>query len=435
MADVEVKVKVNADGLPVTDEAITVPLPVKASGLEGRERTADDAQNRETMKDPLVTMQRIENEPSKGATEPNESEEKATEHAGVGNSEETGVNNPALEVEGSREDNQRRDETRVLVADGSVEIDEKNLLSETKLSSPPANLITDLDGFEEVCELGSSRFGTVRLLRRPTFDGNFVFFAAKFYNVGDNNEGRQVFDDRMKKLLELSHPHVMQIVGVIPPTRTCGPILLTPYSSIGSLETVLSAVRSNKPPPIWTDATKLRLIVSLVSGLNYLHKKGIVHRELKPNDLIVDSDGSLRICGYATSIFEEHKYTTASQFGDPSYAAPEVYDDELEGKKTRDPKTDVFSFGLIVFEILCGQKVFSPTMSAAAIMRKAQSDRPKDRPMISSRLHKVLQEMICRSWVSAATKRQPMETHWKRMRDVGFKLLPGVEVKFLPHTP
>jgi serine/threonine-protein kinase len=159
-----------------------------------------------------------------------------------------------------------------------------------------------------------------------------------------------------------------------------------------------------------------------------------VHRELKPSDLIIGSDGSLRICGYATSIFEEYKYTKASEVGGPSYMAPEIYDDEQEGKKIRDPKTDVFSFGLILFEILFGLKVFPLSISAVLIMRKALSDKPRDRPVISNTTHKILQEMISRSWVSTAAKRPPMEIHWERMRAVGFKLFPDVEVDFLPLT-
>jgi hypothetical protein len=75
-------------------------------------------------------------------------------------------------------------------------------------SSPPADVITDLDGLEKVRELGSSRFGTVRLLRRTNSDGTFELFAAKFYNVGDSREALDGFEARMKQLLELSHPHV-----------------------------------------------------------------------------------------------------------------------------------------------------------------------------------------------------------------------------------
>jgi hypothetical protein len=141
------------------------------------------------------------------------------------------------------------------------------------LPSRPADAITDLDGLEEVRELGSSRFSTVRLLRCANSDGTFELFAAKFYNVADNREEREVFEARMKQLLRHSHPHVMPIVGVISPMKSCCAVLLTRYNEIGSLEAVLSEVRLDNPPWIWNDETKLHLLVSLVSCLNYLHKK------------------------------------------------------------------------------------------------------------------------------------------------------------------
>jgi hypothetical protein len=329
----------------------------------------------------------------------------------------------------------KQDDTQNQADPRSVVINEQMLLSETpQRYSPGTDLITNLTGLEQLRELGSSRFGAVRLLRRANSDGTFDLFAAKFYNAGDNREGRQPFEDLMKRLLKLSHSHVMPIVGVIPPTKVCGPILLTPYSEIGSLQTVLSAVRLSASPAIWNNATKLRVIVGLVSGLNYLHKNGIVHRELKPSDLILQADGSIRICGYATSIFDEQKYTKPTEVNCPSYMAPEVYDDEYDQKRTRDPKTDVFSLGLIMYELLCGSKVFSLTMSSSAIMRKALSERPRDRPLIPTSVHKILQEMISRCWVPAETKRPTMENLWDRMREVDFKLFPDVDVIVLPQT-
>jgi serine/threonine protein kinase len=373
-------------------------------GVEEHERTPEckeeDRHDQETTTEPSRTVGRVETEQSKTTSTHNESKANATGSAGTGNSKETAVKDSSREKKVSEKDNQRIDETRGEVPAGPVAIEEEVLLSENPLRCPRTGLITDLDGFEDMGELGSSRFGTVSLLRRRNSDGTFELFAAKAYNLGDNREGRQAFDDRMKRLLKLSHRHVMPIVGVIPPTKESGPILFTRYSEIGSLESVLSAVLLNSPPPFWTESTKLGLIVSLMSGLNYFHKNGIVHRELKPNDLIIEADGSLRICGYATSILEEHKYTKASQVSDPFYMAPEIYDDEREGKKTRDPKTDVFLFGLILYEILTGQKVFASTISIAAIMRKALSDGPRDRPMIPSKVHKILQEVICRKLIS-----------------------------------
>jgi hypothetical protein len=71
-------------------------------------------------------------------------------------------------------------------------------------------------------------------------------------------------------------------------------------------------------------------------------------------------------------------------------------------------------------------------MSLRESVPKMLSDRPKDRPMIPNTLHKILQEVISCSWVPAEPKRPLMEIHWKRMREVEFKLLPGVEVDLIP---
>jgi serine/threonine-protein kinase len=246
--------------------------------------------------------------------------------------------------------------------------------------------------------------------------------------MGDNREGLETFKEQMNKFISLSHPHLMPIAGIVNPTKRTGPIILTPYSRQGSLEDVLTLIRQNNPPSFWNDATRLRMIVGLVSGLNYLHNQGIVHRELKPTDLIITDNGSILISDFATSTLEEHVYTRASQVGGPSYMGPEVYDDNQEGNKTGDPKTDVFSFGLILYELLTHQKVFPISMSSAMVMRRALSTSPNDRPNIPSFIHPVLRELITRSWNPATKKRPSMDTLWKRMRDVGFRLFPNVNV-------
>jgi serine/threonine protein kinase len=175
------------------------------------------------------------------------------------------------------------------------------------------------------------------------------------------------------------------------------------------------------------------MIVSLVSGLTYLHDRNIVHRELKPSDLIVGDDGSLLITDYVTSFLEEHHYTRASQVGGPSYMAPEVYDDQQNGTTLRDAKSDVFSFGLILYELLTHQKVFSLPMLAALIMPCAMSTNVRDRPTIPSGTHPIVREMITRSWNAAPEKRPMMESLWKSMRGVSFHLFPTVAVTFTPH--
>jgi hypothetical protein len=314
-----------------------------------------------------------------------------------------------------------------------VKINEKLLFPEealAKSSSAGLSFVTSMTGLHEVRNLGTSRFGAVRLIERRKANGIVEQFAAKYYNANDGHEGLRAFQEFMKPLTELSHPHVMPIVGIIPPTKTTGPIILTPYSPFGSLDDVLNQVRLNDPPRIWNDATKLRMIVSLISGLAYLHNNGIIHHELKPRDLIVDQDGSIRICGYATSLLEEHRFTRATQVGGPSYLAPEIYNEQSGSSRFRDPKTDVYSFGLILHELLFGIRVFPSSMPAAMIMRRSMSSRTTDRPKIPNDVHPVLREMITRCWVPIAAKRPAIEDLWKRMQGMKFNLFLGVEIEY-----
>jgi flagellar hook-basal body complex protein FliE len=293
-----------------------------------------------------------------------------------------------------------------------------------ELSDPP-------QGFLEVRQLSASRFGTTRLVSYTDSNGESKFLVAKYYNAGENRDGD--FIGFIGRIITIDHPHVMPGYAVTAPTGAAGPILFTSYSVNGSLEDVLSRVRRHDPPPFWNSAGKLRIIVSMISGLNHLHTRGFVHRDLKPSDLIVMDDGNVRVCGYATSCLEEHRYARASQVGGPSYMAPEIYDDEHGGQLVRDPKTDVFSFGLILYEIISdGMKIFPSTMSAATIMRRAMSTRASDRPLIPDTVHPVLRELMSRAWVPMPSKRASLEILWKRMRGARFKLFPDVEVSFYP---
>jgi serine/threonine protein kinase len=206
----------------------------------------------------------------------------------------------------------------------------------------------------------------------------------------------------------------MRIVGLIAPTKTSGPRLLTEYRKDGSLLDVLARVELNNPPDFWTETGKLRMILSIISGFQYLHSEGIVHRELKPSDLIVSEDGSIEISDYLTSFLENKKYTRASDVGAPLYMAPEIYDDSPQMNTKRDPTTDVFSFALILFEMLFGSQVFPASLSAAIIMRKAMGSnrgqlKAGDRPLIKTTVHRLLQEMISRGWSQRPDKRPTFE--------------------------
>jgi serine/threonine protein kinase len=331
---------------------------------------------------------------------------------------------------------------RVSVDSGVVFVKGDNV-SPMNLSRNVENILflKDLTGLDEVQVLSSSRFGSTKLLRRRTSTGEWEEIVGKFYNVGDNRDSSAVFFDQVNRFVpSLSHRHVLSIIGLIAPTKTSGPIVLTEYRKDGSLLDVLGRVELNDPPDFWNEAGKLRMILSLISGLKYLHSQGIVHRELKPSDLIVSEDGSIETSDYLTSFFEDKKYTKASQVGAPSYMAPEIYEDRSQMNTKRNPSTDVFSFALILFEILFESKVFPASLSAPVIMRKAMGSnrgqlKARDRPVIRTTIHKVLQELISWGWNQHPEKRPTFEEMWMKLQDVEFKVFPNVCVEFSHPVP
>jgi serine/threonine protein kinase len=210
---------------------------------------------------------------------------------------------------------------------------------------------------------------------------------------------------------------------------------LTEFNECGSLEDVLNQVRQNDPPPFWNNETITKIIFSLVTGLEYLHCHGIVHHELKPSDVIVQGDGTAKICGYMTSYLEQHKFTRASQVRPPFHAAPEVYnaddDDDHDDQdvKRKDPKTDVFAFGLIAFELVSITRVFPLTMAPVTIMRKAMSSKPVDRPKLANGVPGVLADLIRRCWVPVPSKRPVFSDILHQLNAIEFRFFPHLNLR------
>jgi hypothetical protein len=302
-------------------------------------------------------------------------------------------------------------------------------------------ILKDLTCYEPVGDQMWSRFGYTQKLRSMTSTGNYKMCIAKYYNLGSNCDSIDVFWDKVNRFVELSHPNVLPIVGLIPPERMTGqtngngPIVITEYHSIGSLKDVLDQVGNNNPPSFWNEAGKLRMILSLISGLQYLHNHGVVHRELKPSDLIVSEDGSIEIGDYLTGFFEDMSYTKSLQVGALSYAAPEIYEGGSVAQTKRGSATDVFSFTLILFEIIFEQKVFVVGMQTTDVMQKSTGLNRKQfqsgqRPDIPTTIHPILEELILRGWSQQVSDRPRFEEIWRKLHGVEFRVLENVEVQF-----
>jgi serine/threonine protein kinase/tetratricopeptide (TPR) repeat protein len=109
-------------------------------------------------------------------------------------------------------------------------------------------------------------------------------------------------------------------------------------------------------------------------GLAEAHKLGVVHRDLKPQNIMIDQDGNARIMDFGIARSLEGKGITGAgvMIGTPDYMSPE----QVEGKET-DPRSDIYSLGIILYEMVTGQTPFEGD-TPFTIGIKHKSEAPKD---------------------------------------------------------
>ncbi len=117
---------------------------------------------------------------------------------------------------------------------------------------------------------------------------------------------------------------------------------------------------------------KLDILVQLCTGLHYAHEQGIVHRDVKPGNIWLMEDGTVKLLDFGIAKIASSTMTSAgSVVGSASYMAPE----QVAGKEI-DGRADVFSAGVVLYEMLSGRKPFEGEGPTAVMMKIVKDDPP-----------------------------------------------------------
>src|ERR1700676_1120009 len=148
-------------------------------------------------------------------------------------------------------------------------------------------------------------------------------------------------------------------------------------------------IDSHQPFPV---SRVLKIMEQVCSALDFAHQHNVVHRDIKPANLMITPDDTVKITDFGTAkILQFGTAQTAHVMGTPSYMSPE----QVKGKPV-DGRSDIFSLGVILYELTTGEKPF-PGQNITTVIYKIVNEEPIPPQALDSSIHPGLSAVISRA--------------------------------------
>jgi serine/threonine-protein kinase len=215
-------------------------------------------------------------------------------------------------------------------------------------------------------ELGSGAMGTV--YRAVYKDGTVVALKLISFGLAGNETARLRFERESEILKQLKHPNIVRHFGASTTSKT--PYFAMEFVEGESLDNVLARrLRFS-----WEEVVSVAKQV--FAALQHAHERGIVHRDLKPSNLMRLEDGTVKLTDFGIAKDLDRTQLTGANctVGTAAYMSPE----QCRGETAITSKSDLYSMGVVMFELLTGRKPF--TAENPIEMFRKHVDDPPPRP-------------------------------------------------------
>ena len=181
----------------------------------------------------------------------------------------------------------------------------------------------------------------------------------------DTEQMRPRFYREAQAAARLQHPNIVTIFEFAEDHNS-------PYIVMEFLRGTPLDARIASPLPLTLDE-KLSIVAQLCSALNYAHTQGIVHRDIKPANLFLLPDGTVKLLDFGVAKLTSSTLTKQGDvIGSVSYMSPE----QVSGTDSLDGRSDIFSAGVVLYELLTGRKPFRGDTPTGTIVQILRQDPP-----------------------------------------------------------
>lgn len=238
-----------------------------------------------------------------------------------------------------------------------------------------------------VHEVGRGSTGTVYLSHDP-FYGRDVAIKLYHATVGDDAESRnarRMFMGEAKMVGKLQHPNIVPIFDAgeedgrryVVTEHVHGARTLSAYCRSGSLLPIDQVVS---------------ILYKCAKALHYAHSRGVVHRDIKPSNILLTQDGDVRIVDFGIALVADSDVSRLEGVaGSPAYMSPE----QVQGLEL-DARSDLYSLGAVMYEMLCGQRPFRAGALGKLLRQVVQSEAESLR-LIRPEIPEELEEVVKRA--------------------------------------
>lgn len=239
------------------------------------------------------------------------------------------------------------------------------------LKSAGATIMADgmekptLGRYEVIGELGRGAMGVVYKGQDPKINRVVAIKTVNFDEVEEKlvPELKSRFFREAQSAGTLNHPNIMTIYDA---------------GEEGSLAYIAMELIDGRDLEGWTSKGKLLkpkdallVVAKVADGLDYAHSNGIVHRDIKPANIMVTKKNEIKVADFGIARIQSSSETkTGTVMGTPSYMSPE----QVVGQKV-DGRSDIFSLGVVLYEMLCGERPFKGD-SIASLMYNITHGEP-----------------------------------------------------------